>query len=159
MSRSRSDTSHRETHRAALAGDDKRRRRPPQRNARRTSQREEREKARLDGNDLLHATFTRPDWRTAPTKHTHRHQNRISFLFFFFYLTSSFFRFFHSLTIPNGETPWRDDATAPAPTSLSLLFRINIRKGERESDGRGNRKKSTAPRTPHETPVGAPTEI
>jgi hypothetical protein len=36
-----------------------------QRNTRKTK---ENAFTRLDGNDLLHATFTRPDWRTPPTK-------------------------------------------------------------------------------------------
>lgn len=138
---------------------------------------------RLDGNDLLHATFTRPDWRTPPTKQ-HRacatlaaaaaavsrnapfyeyiSLSLFSFwiLFIFFLFSFSFFffffSFFHSLTFPNVNTPW-SDATTPASSlySLSSLFRINIRKGERKRKNRMRRVKrerKNSPPPPH-TPM------
>ena len=112
-------------------------------------------------------------WKRPPPRHFHSSrlahcadqahtqapkQNLFSLFFFLFNLFFlSFLPFSHDSKWGNALEGRRN--STGSYLSLSLLFRINIRKGERESDGRGNRKKSTAPRTPHETPVGAPTEI
>lgn len=117
----------------------------------------ERERPRLDGNDLLHATFTRPD--CADQTHTGPKPPNLFLFFFSFFIYLFFLSFLHSLTIPTGETPWRDDATAPASISLSLSLCVCLEyTSEKErSDGNGNRKKKKEHGTTHthETPVGA----
>lgn len=112
----------------------------------------ERERPRLDGNDLLHTTFTRPD--CADQTHTGP-KPRISFSFFFLFIYLFFLSFLHSLTIPTGETPWRDDATAPASISLSLCLEYTSEKERENRMEMGIEKKEHGTTHTHETPVGA----
>ena len=149
-----------------------------QRNTRKTK---ENAFTRLDGNDLLHATFTRPDWRTPPTKQ-HRAccscccccsqpkcpflRIYLSFLFwiFFFFFIFIFFSLLFFI-LPFSHVSKREYAlkgrnnTGFFSLSLSSLFRINIRKGERKRKNRmrrvkRERKNSPPPHTHENTASG-----
>jgi hypothetical protein len=127
-----------------VAGDDERRRRP-QRNGQIVG------KTKENGQDSMETTSSTPLSLvpTAPTKRTQAPNPESLSLFFFFFLPLlSFIPPFSDDSNWGNALEGRRNSTG-FHLSLSLcVFRIHIRKGERESDGNGNRKKSTAPRTP-----------
>lgn len=93
------------------------------------------ENARLDGNDLLYATFTPPDCRTPPNQTSCNPES----LFLLSFPFSS--PFVYSKKKKCWKTPWSD---APAFFSLSLyslVFRINTGKGEKKNWVEYERKK------------------